>query len=67
LEGSRESLPAPPRARPNFTPASLRTLAGERDSGGPTSTSSFSHVSGAGRAPVRITGMEAFARSDATF
>ena len=55
-----------PIPSPNFTPASLRIEAGERVSGGPTRTSFFSQVSGAGLAPVSMTGILASASSIAT-
>jgi hypothetical protein len=60
------NVPNPPKARPNFTPASERTCTGERVSGGPTSTSLCSQESGAPLKEVKIRGIPAAASSVAT-
>lgn len=57
---------SPGIARPNNTPASARTAAGDLESGGPGREFRFSKVSGAPRFAVRIMGILALASSFAT-
>lgn len=65
--GWGSDLPSPAMARANFTPASRRKLAGLRVSGGPGRASFFSHVSGAPRLAVKMTGIRAAASSAAYY
>ncbi len=65
-EGNR-SVHSPEIARPYLTPASDKTAAGERLSGGPGREFRFSKVSGAPRFAVNITGILAAANSSATY
>lgn len=60
------SLESPCNAKPSCTPASISTFAELSLSGGPGSAFFFSHLSGAPRLPVKITGMPASARGLAT-
>lgn len=63
----KEGSPKPPNESASFTPASVSTATGERVSGGPDRTNFFSQVSGAARAPARMTGILAAASSFATY
>lgn len=63
MEGRMGALPSPWIARAYFTPASVRTAAGERLRGGPGSEKRLSKVSGAPRLAVKMTGISAVASS----
>lgn len=65
-EGLDESVLNPVTESPNWTPASASRETADLPSGGPSTTSFFSHASGAARALVSIYGICAAASSLAT-